>query len=182
MDHVPKINTKRDIRCLVLPYVTVEGGSRLRASLAIMQVAVSGSRTCHNATRSYFFFTISYSGFNRKLWFAQLISFLNPHCFSAVSIYAFSATRSSWSLAYVFLSTKEGLKAMFFFTFLMVALFIVHCDIAFHSAVSRSLLKIRAHISQTPPPQTARKKKNGPQVLCSHLIQSSYLYSLEFLQ
>ena len=29
MDQVPKINTKRDMRCCELPYVTEEGGSRL---------------------------------------------------------------------------------------------------------------------------------------------------------
>ena len=34
MDYVPKINTKRDMRCCELPYVTAEGGSRLRATLA----------------------------------------------------------------------------------------------------------------------------------------------------
>ena len=37
MDYVPKINTKRDMRCLELPYVTTEGGSRLRATLRFAQ-------------------------------------------------------------------------------------------------------------------------------------------------
>ena len=30
---MPKINTKRDMRCCDLPYVTAEGGSRLQAHL-----------------------------------------------------------------------------------------------------------------------------------------------------
>ena len=41
MDYVPKTNTKRDMRCCDLQYVTAEGGSRLRsrsASLAFRNV------------------------------------------------------------------------------------------------------------------------------------------------
>ena len=37
MDYVPKINTKRDMRCCELPYVTAEGGSRLQATLRTVQ-------------------------------------------------------------------------------------------------------------------------------------------------
>ena len=37
MDCVHKINTMRDMRCLELPYVTTEGGSRLRAKHRIAQ-------------------------------------------------------------------------------------------------------------------------------------------------
>ena len=39
MDYVTKINTKRDMRCLELPYVIAEGGSRLRARFASLSVA-----------------------------------------------------------------------------------------------------------------------------------------------
>ena len=38
MGYLPKINTKRDLRCLELTtYVTAEGGSRLRATLRFAQ-------------------------------------------------------------------------------------------------------------------------------------------------
>ena len=37
LDYVPKINTKPDMRCLELQYVIAEGGSRLRATLAMIQ-------------------------------------------------------------------------------------------------------------------------------------------------
>ena len=37
MDYVPKINTKEDMRCVELPYVTAEGGSRLRETLRFAQ-------------------------------------------------------------------------------------------------------------------------------------------------
>ena len=37
MDYVSKINTERDMRCLELPYVAAEGGSRLRATLRFAQ-------------------------------------------------------------------------------------------------------------------------------------------------
>ena len=37
MELVPKINTKRDMRCCGLPYVTGKGGSRLRAILRFAQ-------------------------------------------------------------------------------------------------------------------------------------------------
>ena len=37
MDYVPKINTKRDMRCCGLLYVTSEGGSRLRATIRFAQ-------------------------------------------------------------------------------------------------------------------------------------------------
>ena len=33
MDYVPKMITKRDMRCYDLPYVPAEGGSRLRATI-----------------------------------------------------------------------------------------------------------------------------------------------------
>ena len=37
LDYVAKMNTKRDMRCCELPYVITEGGSRLRATLAMMR-------------------------------------------------------------------------------------------------------------------------------------------------
>ena len=37
LNYVLKFNTKRDVRCCELPYVTVEGGSRLRAMLRFAQ-------------------------------------------------------------------------------------------------------------------------------------------------
>ena len=37
MDYVPKINTKRDMRCLELQYVTAKGGSLLQATLRFAQ-------------------------------------------------------------------------------------------------------------------------------------------------
>ena len=37
MDYVPKINTKRDMRCCQFPNVTAEGGYRLRATLCFAQ-------------------------------------------------------------------------------------------------------------------------------------------------
>ena len=42
--YVPKINTKRDMRCCELTYVAAEGGYRLRAKLAMM--AASKKVTC----------------------------------------------------------------------------------------------------------------------------------------
>ena len=33
IDYVPKINTKRDMRCCGFPYVTAEEGSQLQATL-----------------------------------------------------------------------------------------------------------------------------------------------------
>ena len=39
MDYVPKIITKRDMRCCEFPYVTAEGGSRLLGRFASLSVA-----------------------------------------------------------------------------------------------------------------------------------------------
>ena len=37
VDYVHKINSKRDMRCCDLPYVTAEGGSQLRETLRFAQ-------------------------------------------------------------------------------------------------------------------------------------------------
>ena len=47
MNYVPKINTKRDMCCLELRYVTAEGGSRLRATLSEAE-NITGDRGKHS--------------------------------------------------------------------------------------------------------------------------------------
>ena len=49
MDYVPKNNTKRDMRCLELPYVTAEGGSRLRATLRFAQRRSQKPLKCYDS-------------------------------------------------------------------------------------------------------------------------------------